>query len=112
MLTYVYLTLILVALIVVLLKVTVVERKYDELTTVILNIDESLRPSNKDSRYYAVCVCQKPNKQRSYFSFTTDDFIHGDPTETDLSILRQNVLNENPEFNSCEIIFFGKISST
>lgn len=61
------------------------------------------------SKYYAVCVCQKPNKQRSYFSFVTDSYIEGGPSSTDIANLRANVLAANPEFNSCEVIFITKI---
>lgn len=66
--------------------------------------------SNDNScKYYAVCVCQKSNKQRSYFSFVTDDYVDGDLSCTDIANLRENVLRANPEFTSCEILFFSKI---
>ena len=65
--------------------------------------------ASTQSKYYAVCVCQKPNKQRSYFSFVTDNYIEGDPSSTDIANLRANVLAANSEFNSCEVIFITKI---
>lgn len=65
--------------------------------------------SENRSKYYAVCVCQKPNKQRSYFSFITDNYIEGDPSSTDIANLRANVLASNSEFNSCEVVFITKI---
>ena len=65
--------------------------------------------SENKSKYYAVCVCQKSNKQRSYFSFITDSYIEGDPSSTDIANLRANVLAANSEFSSCEVIFITKI---
>lgn len=64
----------------------------------------------KKSRYYAVCVCTKvKNGQRVYKSFTTGDYIEGQPSASDLDNLRQNVLTANPEYKDCVIIFFSKI---
>ena len=112
---------VLIILLVLVFKVVVVEKKFKDLESLedicVRTGNEVLELKNakvevtvdNESRYYAVCVCQKPNKTRTYFSFTTDDVIKGYPTEDDLAVLRQNVLNANPEYTSCEIIFFSRI---
>lgn len=107
--------LIMVALFILIIKFIFLERKF-KLFYQYHEIDKMSSEAQKDdfieessSRYYAVCVCQKSNKQRSYFSFVTDNQIVGDPSEQDISTLRENVLRANPEFNTCEIVFFGKL---
>lgn len=60
-------------------------------------------------KFYATCVCTKSNKARIYRSFITEDFIAGDPSAEELRNLRDKILEDNPEYNDCVILFFGKL---